>query len=162
MIKSSSCLLMIAGFAMASGVPAQTVPAPALTVFAPPSINAPGAKAVAVPARASSTRAPDEHTPDLSLPALPLLRTGAPDDAHGNPPPTVKVAHHDGDVIEQYYRGGNLYMVHVRPKHGVPYSYYVDKNHDLNRAPGAPPVSPVLYTLLKWGNPPASSDDDSD
>lgn len=148
---------MVAGLAMAACAQAQTAPASALTVIPPPAIDAPGAKPV--PAQATST--PAKSALDISVPALPSGQTGATVDRRGDAPPTVKVATHDGKVIEQYYDGGQLYMVRVHPKHGVPYSYYVHKGRKLDRGPGAPPVSPVLYTILKWGQPSSSSDGDS-
>lgn len=132
---------------------AQTVPASELTVLPPPSINAPGAKPVApastpAPSPAASRTAPAAASTAIPIPDLP---GAAPRDARGEPAPTVKVTKHDGKLIEEYYEGGQLYMVRVHPKHGTAYTYFVDKGHKLTRSPGAPPVNPVLYTILEWG-----------
>lgn len=133
---------------------AQTAPAKALTVLPPPSINSPGAKPVmpaSSPSPANGQSAPAAASTAIPIPALPGMHEDAPRDARGGVPPTVKVTEHDGKVIEQYYEGGNLYMVQVHPKHGVTYTYYVHKGHKLTRSAGAPPVSPALYTILSWG-----------
>ncbi len=138
------------------GAGAQTVPA--MTVLPPPPIDAPGANPVAVPATAPapSTVLAKPATPGtaIPIPALPSMHENAPRDARGQLPPTVKVVKHKGQLIEEYYEGGQLYMVQVHPRYGVTYTYFVDKGHQkLLRAPGAPQVNPVLYTLLTWGKP---------
>lgn len=133
-----------------SPVQAQTVPASTLTVLPPPSINDPGAKPVPLAKPAASASTSKRAADAMAIP-IPPLPGGTATDARGDAPPTVKVSKHDGMLIEEYYQGGNLYMVRVHPKHGVPYSYMVSKGHKLTRSPGAPPVSPVLYTILEWG-----------
>lgn len=98
----------------------------------------------------------------LGLPPLPSLHDDGERDANGNPPPTVSVHERDGNTIQEYRMGGQLIMVRITPRHGVPYTYYVDDRGKLEVPPGAPPVKPVYYTLFKWGAPPAPVDDGSD
>ena len=69
--------------------------------------------------------------------------------------PTVTIRSSDnGDRVEEYRQNGRIMMVHVTPKHGVPYTLY-DDNHDgrLDRSDVAKnDVSPVYYTVYEWGN----------
>ncbi|HEX7341404.1 MAG TPA: DUF2782 domain-containing protein [Rhodanobacteraceae bacterium] len=138
---------------------AQSVSAQALTVLPPPSIDAPGAKPV-VPLKTAlppkPLTFPAASGTAIPIPALPSLYGNPSRDGRGDLPPTVKVSKHDGQVIEEYYEGGQLYMVQVHPKHGVTYTYFVDKGHNLIRSPGAPKISPALFTILTWGKPDAS------
>lgn len=134
---------------------AQSTPASALTALPPPAINAPGIQPVA----SASVLQPAIDQPDpavdstaMPLPALPTLYNGAPRDTRGDAPPTVKVVEHEGKRVEQYYKGGQLYMVQVHPEHGVTYTYFVDKAHHLKGISGAPPINPVMYTILTWGD----------
>lgn len=152
---------------------AQVAPPPPFTVLPPPPINSPGAKPAAPVSTLSpptgkrsqplslslppayspapSQSAPASASTAIPIPALPGMHEGAPEDVRGTAPPTVKVTKHNGKTIEEYYEGGQLYMVQVHPKHGVTYTYFVNKAHKLSRSPGAPPVNPVLYTILTWG-----------
>lgn len=45
--------------------------------------------------------------------------------------PQVTIRKRDGDTIEEFRRGGRLYMLKVTPSHGVPY-YLVDTEGDGN------------------------------
>lgn len=137
---------------------AQSVPAHAFTVLPPPSINAPGAKAVAPVEKRKTARPPSAAKPAapstaIPLPALPTMHENALRDGRGQMPPTVKVTRQKGRVIEEYYDGGQLFMVQVRPEHGPSYTYFVDKAHHVTRGPGAPKISPALFTILTWGQP---------
>src|SRR5699024_8331012 len=85
---------------------AQSAPAPALTALPPPSINAPGI----------------EPVPSASVLKPEASQSAPAGDAPRDAPPTVKVVHHDGKRITQYYEGGQLYMVQVHPEHGVTYT----------------------------------------
>ncbi len=156
MKKSLLFLSGAAVLAMAAGAHAQTTPATSLSVLPPPGIDDPGAAPVApatsvTPASNASSAMPASASTAIPIPPLPGMHEAAPKDARGEAPPTVKVTKHDGKIIEEYYQGGQLYLIRVHPKHGVPYSYYVDKGHNLRRSPGAPPVNPVLYKILEWG-----------
>lgn len=149
------CLACALGAVACFGVSpaqAQAVPASTLTVLPPPSIDDPGATPVTTASTATPTTTSRPAANGMAIP-IPPLPGGTAKDARGESPPTVKVRKHDGKLIEEYYQGGQLYMVRVHPKHGVPYTYFVDKGHNLRRSPGAPPVSPVLYTILEWGKP---------
>ena len=67
--------------------------------------------------------------------------------------PTVTIRTTDaGDVVEEYRQGGAVYMVHVRPKNGVPYYLYDDdRNGRLDRSDAETgDVSPVYYTVYEW------------
>jgi hypothetical protein len=68
--------------------------------------------------------------------------------------PTVTIREEEERLIEEYRMNGQIYMVKVTPKGGIPY-YYVDSNGDgkleldvdqqaLN------PVQPVHWKVLEW------------
>lgn len=154
-----ACALGAILYVGASPVEAQSAPAPTMTVLPPPSINDPGMKPVpqAKTAKPATANQPAANGMAIPIPPLP----GGTKDARGESPPTVKVTKHEGKLIEEYYQGGQLYMVRVHPKHGVPYTYFVDKQHKLTRSAGAPPVNPVLYTILEWGGSSTGAGDDT-
>ncbi|HET7267403.1 MAG TPA: DUF2782 domain-containing protein [Oleiagrimonas sp.] len=157
-MKISACVLCVLGAVvlLPAQAMAQSAPAAALTALPPPSINAPGIEPVApasVMSPESAPAAPAQASTAIPIPPLPTLYEGAPSDLRGDAPPTVKVVEHDGKRITQYYKGGQLYMVQVHPKYGVTYTYMVDKAHHLTGIPGAPPLNPVMYTILTWGDP---------
>lgn len=56
-----------------------------------------------------------------------------------------------GDIVEEYRQNGRIYLVKVRPEHGVPYAL-MDTNGDgrLDESDGDGPVRPVYYTLYEW------------
>ena len=72
-------------------------------------------------------------------------------DGLNEPPPTMDVRSVGKDKVEEYRINGRLYMVHVIPAHGIPQTYMVNPQGELMRQPGQPPVSPVYYTIYKWG-----------
>lgn len=137
-----------AGLALAAGSVAahdHGGPAAPATVPPPPGINQPGVKPVPpAPAHAAST--PSERIDEM--------RRTLDQDAD------VQVRRAGDKVIEEYRRDGRLYMVRVTPPHGVPQTYMVDPNGRLRAVSGAPPVSPVMYKILDFGKPPASSSSD--
>lgn len=68
--------------------------------------------------------------------------------------PTVTIREDEGRQIEEYRMNGQVYMVKITPKGGIPY-YYVDSDGDgkleldvdqqaLN------PVQPVHWKILEW------------
>jgi hypothetical protein len=60
----------------------------------------------------------------------------------------------NGDTIEEYRRGGRVYMVRIIPKNGVAQTYHYDStNGSLMHDPKLGPVSPVYYDIYKWGKP---------
>ena len=66
--------------------------------------------------------------------------------------PTVRIHTRDnGDVVEEYRQGGQLFMVRVTPPHGVPYTLR-DSNGDgkLDKTDNDGDVSPVYWTVYEW------------
>ncbi|MGH8232920.1 MAG: DUF2782 domain-containing protein [Rhodanobacteraceae bacterium] len=114
----------------------------------PPGINDPGAKPQSVPL-------PSNGIPPSVAPAA--RQNGAGGDS-------TDVAVHtnaNGDTIEEYRRGGKVYMVRITPKHGVTQTYiYNSPDGNLMHDPQLGPVSPVYYDIYKWGKPrkPASGE----
>jgi hypothetical protein len=78
----------------------------------------------------------------------------------GQPPPTMDIRSVGQDKVEEYRMNGKLYMIHVIPAHGVPQTYMVNPQGELMRRQGQPPVSPVFYTIYKWGGPKKKDDSD--
>jgi hypothetical protein len=66
--------------------------------------------------------------------------------------PTVHIhTGKNGDVIQEYRQGGQLFMVRVTPLHGKPYTLR-DTNGDgkLDKNDNDGDVSPVFWTLAEW------------
>ena len=66
--------------------------------------------------------------------------------------PTVHIhTGSNGDVIEEYRQGGQLFMVRVTPPHGKPYTLH-DTNGDgrLDKNDNNGDVSPVFWTVVEW------------
>ena len=68
--------------------------------------------------------------------------------------PTVTIRDEDGRQIEEYRMNGQIYMVKVTPKGGIPY-YYIDTDGDgrleLDTAQQAlNPVQPVHWKIKEW------------
>lgn len=68
--------------------------------------------------------------------------------------PTVTIRDEDGRQIEEYRMNGQIYMVKVTPKGGVPY-YYIDTDGDgrLELDPSQQalnPVQPVYWKIKEW------------
>ena len=66
--------------------------------------------------------------------------------------PTVHIhTGKNGDVIQEYRQGGQLFMVRVTPLHGKPYTLR-DTNGDgkLDKNDNNGDVSPVFWTLVDW------------
>jgi hypothetical protein len=157
-MKPVSCLFALAAFAAlpafaqstSAGKPVLT-PAPP-----PPGMNDPGVKAVAPPPAHSApapASTPAEATPDR-YPSKPIPLPRMPGDTttrYASPPPDVNVHQQGDDTVEEFRRNGQVYMIVVRPKHGVPQTYMVDPQGRLQPQNGAPPVKPVMYKILEWG-----------
>lgn len=154
-------LLVVLGVAVASNAMAQSAsqfpPAPP-----PPGMNDPGVKAVApapapapVPAKKSAQPSADTAA-TLGQPAS----SSQPRDARGDAPPTVKV-HTEGDqTIQEYSRSGQVYMVVVTPKGGIPQTYMIDQKGAWTNGVGQP-VKPVMYKVMEWGNSKSAADQDN-
>jgi hypothetical protein len=124
----------------------------------PPGLNDPGVQAVAPPAARSApapAETPAEPTPSrypskpIPLPKMPGQQGAAPADAGA--PPDVDVRQEGDNTVEEYRESGRVYMIVVRPKHGIPQTYMVDPQGRLHAQNGAPPVQPVMYKIFEWG-----------
>ena len=89
---------------------------------------------------------PSEDSPEQPLP--PKVQ-----DEDDRLEPTVVIRDEEGRRIEEYSRGGQVYMVKVIPDKGIPY-YYIDSDGDgrLETAPtkGLEPVRPVYWKVKEW------------
>jgi hypothetical protein len=160
----SVALFTVLGVAVASSAFAQSAsqfpPAPP-----PPGMNDPGVKAVApapAPAAKSSSKSSQAPSADtaapLSQPSTSSSQT--PRDARGDAPPQVTV-HTEGDqTIQEYRRSGELYMVVVTPKSGIPQTYMVDQKGAWTNQRGEP-VKPVMYKVMEWGKSKPAQDQDN-
>ena len=68
--------------------------------------------------------------------------------------PTVTILEEEDRMIEEYRLNGQVYMVKVTPKGGIPY-YYIDTNGDgrleLDMDQSAMnPVQPVYWKVKEW------------
>ena len=68
--------------------------------------------------------------------------------------PAVTIREEEGRQIEEYRRNGQVYMVKITPKGGIPY-YYIDTDGDgrleLDTDQQAlNPVQPVHWKVLEW------------
>jgi hypothetical protein len=67
--------------------------------------------------------------------------------------PTVTIREEEERTVEEYSYGGQIYMVKITPKGGVPY-YLIDSDGDgnLETAPnkGMAPVQPVYWKIKEW------------
>lgn len=68
--------------------------------------------------------------------------------------PTVTIREEENRLIEEYRRNGQVFMVRVTPKGGVPF-YYIDTDGDgkleLDPAQQAlNPVQPVYWKIKEW------------
>lgn len=121
---------------------ASSAPPPG-SALPPPGINEPGAKPQSVP------------LPDTGIP--PSVAPAARNNGTDATSPGVSVrTNANGDTIEEYRRGGRVYMVRIMPKNGVTQTYhYNSTNGSLVHDPKLGPVSPVYYDIYKWGKPSA-------
>lgn len=165
-------LLVVLGVAVASNALAQSAsqfpPAPP-----PPGMNDPGVKAVApppatpAPAPAPASGASSKSAqPKLSADtAAPLSQSGSsssqePRDANGQTPPQVSVRTEGDQTIQEYSRSGQVYMVVVTPKGGIPQTYMIDQKGAWTNQMGEP-VKPVMYKVMEWGNRKSAEDQDN-
>ncbi|MBN8713381.1 MAG: DUF2782 domain-containing protein [Xanthomonadales bacterium] len=125
---------------LAIASPQAAPPGPALP---PPALHDPGVRASA-PAAGSvgSPMAP----PAVALPSMHDDGT-----ARDETPPQVTIRQRGDDSVQEYWRAGQLYMVVVTPKNGVPYSYMLDPQGRWVDEHGQKPMRPVMYKILEWG-----------
>jgi len=168
-------LVAVLGVAVASQALAQSSPSQFPPAPPPPGMNDPGVKAVAPPpapvapatapsskkAKAASGNVSADTEATLSQPATttPATSDAQPRDPNGNTPPQVRV-HTEGDqTIQEYSRSGQVYMVVVTPKGGIPQTYMVDQKGAWTNQAGEP-VKPVMYKVMEWGKSRPANDQD--
>jgi len=120
--------------------PQSSPPGPALP---PPALHDPGVRASA-PA-AGSVASP------MAPPAVALPSMHDDGTARDEAAPEVTIHQRGDDSVQEYWRAGQLYMVVVTPKNGVPYSYMLDPQGRWVDEHGQKPVRPVMYKILEWG-----------
>ena len=126
---------------------ASSAPPPPRSGLPPPGIDDPGVK--------SAVPLPSTGIPPSEAPAARA--------ANGAQAPTVTVHKEaNGDTVEEYRRGGDLYMVRITPAHG-PTQTFISHSVDgrLTRDPRQGPVDPVYYTLYQWDKPPTPAGGES-
>jgi hypothetical protein len=146
----AAALLVSASFLLAASAFAQTNPAttrPSTNVPPPPGMNDPGVKAVA-PARTASTA---EKPLNLKPQSLPSMQDNGTAGKRDNTIPEVAVHKRGDDVVQEYSRSGQVYMIVVTPKNGIQQTYMVDPQGRIVDEHGQKPVRPVMYKILEWG-----------
>lgn len=140
-ILATAVLAMPAAHAQNVLAASSASPPPPGSALPPPGINEPGAKPQSVPL-------PDTGIPPSVAPAARQR------DANGQTSGVNVHTDASGDTIEEYRRGGRVYMVRIIPKNGVTQTYYYNStNGSLMHDPKLGPVSPVYYDIYKWGKP---------
>jgi hypothetical protein len=87
----------------------------------------------------------------------------APRDASGQTPPDVQVRQEGENTIQEYRQNGRVYMVVVTPKHGPQQIYNVNPDGHMLDPNGQPPIKPVMYRIMHWGDSkPASASSTED
>jgi len=165
-------LLAVLGVAVATNALAQSSASQFPPAPPPPGMNDPGVKAVAAPPApvapkaAAGKSAPAKISADteatLSQPATstPATSDAQQRDANGNTPPQVRV-HTEGDqTIQEFSRSGQVYMVVVTPKGGIPQTYMVDQKGAWTNQAGEH-VKPVMYKVIEWGKSRPANDQDN-
>lgn len=167
-------LLAVLGVAVASNALAQSSASQFPPAPPPPGINDPGVKAVARPpapapvapkaaaGKSASAKVSADTEATLSQPATstPATSDAQPRDANGNVPPQVRV-HTEGDqTIQEFSRSGQVYMVVVTPKGGIPQTYMVDQKGAWTNQAGEH-VKPVMYKVIEWGKSRPANDQDN-
>ena len=168
-------LLAVVGVAFASHAFAQSSPSQFPPAPPPPGMNDPGVKATPVPPapkapaaksgaskNAASGKVSADTEATLSAPSAssPATSDAQPRDPNGNAAPQVKV-HTEGDqTIQEFSRSGQVYMVVVTPKGGIPQTYMVDQKGAWTNQAGEP-VKPVMYKVMTWGNSKSAQDQDN-
>jgi hypothetical protein len=175
-MKPAVCLIALSVLAVSPAF-AQTSSSSSAPHFAPapppPGMNDPGVNPskepissstaasapVSTPAELEPSHMPSKPIPVPKMPGAPAGR-----DANGQPPPDVRV-HQEGDnTVQEYRQNGRVYMVVVTPKVGPQQVYTVDPDGHMLDPNGQPPVKPVMYKIMQWGNSKpasASSTDDN-
>jgi hypothetical protein len=149
-VMKSAVLLVTSSLLFAASALAQTPPTNALP---PPGINDPGVHATtpaATPARKLDLKPHAVPSTQANVVAAPDTSDALPD---------VAVRKEGDNTIQEYRRNGQLYMVVVTPKTGIPHTYTVDPQGRLVDEHGQKPTRPVMYKVLEWGKSPPATDD---
>ena len=92
--------------------------------------------------------------------STPATSDAQPRDARGQTPPQVTVRTEGDQTIQEYRRSGQLYMVVVTPRGGIPQTYMVDPKGAWTNQAGEP-VKPVMYKVMEWGKGRSAQDQDN-
>jgi hypothetical protein len=145
----TAALLVSASFLLTSSVLAQT--RPSTNAPPPPGMNDPGVKAVA-PASPTSAAATSAGTLNLKPQSLPSMQDDGPGGSkRDNSIPEIKTHRRGDDVVQEYSRSGQVYMIVVTPKNGIQQTYMVDPQGRVVDEHGQKPTRPVMYKVLEWG-----------
>lgn len=104
---------------------------------------------------ASTVAAQSGDPPDSEPPEPPPIREPMPpkvQDEDEQIEPAVVIRREDGRTVEEYYSGGNLYMIRIVPEVGLPY-YLIDTTGDGNfdsRHEHMEPVRPAHWKVIEW------------
>jgi hypothetical protein len=148
----AASLLVIASMLLAANGFAQTdTPHPSANVPPPPGMNDPGVKAVAPAAASTAASTTSGSMPTPKPQALPSMQDNGAGGMRDNSIPEIKAHQRGDDLVEEYSRSGQVYMIVVTPKTGVPQTYMVDPQGRVTDEHGQKPVHPVMYKVLEWG-----------
>jgi hypothetical protein len=175
-IMKPVALLAVLGVAIASHALAQSSASQFPPAPPPPGMNDPGVKATPPPPAPKTAPAPKsaatkksasgnvsaDTEATLSAPetSSPATSDAQPRDANGNAPPQVRVVTQGDQTIQEYSRSGQVYMVVVTPKSGIPQTYIVDQKGAWSNQAGEP-VKPVMYKVMEWGKSKSAEDQDN-
>jgi len=162
-------LLAVLGVAVATNALAQSSASQFPPAPPPPGMNDPGVKAVAPPPAPAPAPSPKAGSPKISADtAAPMsppassspASASQPRDANGNAPPQVRVRTEGDQTIQEFSRSGQVYMVVVTPKGGIPQTYMIDQKGAWTNQAGEP-VKPVMYKVIEWGKSRPAGDQDN-
>lgn len=155
---------VVLGMAVSAGAWAQSSPSQFPPAPPPPGMNDPGVKATTPPtpqpAPASSKGVPVPSADTAATLSTPATSDAQPRDARGQTPPQVSVRTEGDQTIQEYRRSGQLYMVVVTPRGGIPQTYMVDQKGAWTNQAGEP-VKPVMYKVMEWGKGKSAQDQDN-
>jgi hypothetical protein len=158
LLVSASLLLTASAFAQTDQAPTR----PSASAPPPPGMNDPGVKAVAPPSPASSSGA-STGTLNLKPQSLPSMQDDGPGGSkRDNSIPEIKTHRRGDDVVEEYSRSGQVYMIVVTPKNGIQQTYMVDPPGRVVDEHGQKPTRPVMYKVLEWGKSKPAESSSSD
>lgn len=121
--------------------------------------------AITVPRPERGEMSPASLTP-TRMGSAPVVRDPAhPDGSPADDQADVQTSKQGENTVQEFRRGGQVYMVVITPRYGPPQTYYVHPR-DAATTNGGSNVRPPMYTLFQWGKPQKPVDpnhpDDSD